>query len=92
MRVNSGSAIGTAQGMKKRINNAILRVINTTGLIYVGGLDSQNLVGTEAPVDGDLEAHLDSGWDTLGQLEFYIDNPYPAHITAIISQLVTEDR
>lgn len=91
LRLEAGSAIGTAQGMFKRVNNVIVRVKDTLAL-KVGDTDSQHAQSISSVTTGDIEAHLDSGWDTKGQVIVKCDSPVPCHVLAIIKQLITEDR
>ena len=91
LRTEGGSAIGTSQGMVRRINNVIVRVLKTMQL-KVGDTVTQYDQDLASITTDDVEAHHDGGWDTDGQVVIKCDKPVPAHVLAIIQQYTVEDR
>jgi len=91
LRVEAGSAIGTSQGQFKRINNVIVRVLETMQL-KVGTPTTQYDQDLTEMKTGDVEAHHDGGWETEAQVVVKCDDPVHCHIIAIILQLTEEDR
>ncbi len=89
--VEAGSRIGTSSGQFKRINNVIAKVLETRELNLgeIGNAQDQNL---GEMTTGDVEHHMDSGWEFDGQIEANVSVPVPAHILAIILQLMETDR
>jgi len=86
-----GSSIGTSQGMAKRINNIIVRVLDTRE-INIGDTDTQYDQNLDEMTTGDVEHQHNGGWDTQAQVVVTCDTPTPCHILAVIKQLTTEDR
>jgi hypothetical protein len=91
LRIEAGSALGTAQGQFKRINNVIARVLNTKQ-IKIGDANTQYDQNLDSLTTDDVEAHHDGGWDTAGQVVIRVDDPVPAHILSVIQQLTVQDR
>lgn len=103
LRPDAGSAIGSSQGMLKRINNVIVRV-RTAMQLKVGDPTTQYAqTMTEAAQDsldvdadgvatGDVEAHHDGGWSKDSQVVIKCDDPVPCEVLAVIKQLDEEDR
>lgn len=40
---------------------------------------------------GDKQIKLRGGWETTGQTIYLNDEPLPAHITALITRIITHD-
>jgi len=106
MRVEAGAADGTAQGKTKRITNIVLRLDQTgSGLLY-GPTDvdadmdelhlreAGDLMDTGVPLlDGDTEVlPWPEGYEQPGRITLKHRLPLPCTITAIMPQLLTQDR
>jgi hypothetical protein len=103
MRIDAGSADGTAQGKTKRIHQVVFRFFDTLGFKY--GKDFGNLfilpfrkgsdpMNAPPPLfNGDTERlNWPGGYDQEGQLYFRQDQPLPCTVVAIMPQVVTQDR
>ena len=101
LRPEAGANVGTgtAQGLTKRVFEAIIRVVDTLGL-KVGPsateLDEINFRTGSDPTDsspplftGDKKIKFRAGWGTAGQMVIQQDQPLPMHIIAVIKRLVT---
>tara|TARA_R100000664_G_scaffold1959_1_gene5024 strand:+ start:1105 stop:3855 length:2751 start_codon:yes stop_codon:yes gene_type:complete len=101
LRPEAGGDDGTAQSKTKRDFEVTLRLIDTLGGKV--GPDTSNLdeiifrTGSD-PMDsspplftGDKKVNIRGGWDTDGQLMYINDEPLPAHITALITRIITHD-
>tara|TARA_A100000172_G_scaffold75541_1_gene58400 strand:+ start:2003 stop:4753 length:2751 start_codon:yes stop_codon:yes gene_type:complete len=101
LRPEAGGDDGTAQGKTKRDFEVTLRLIDTLGGKV--GPDTSNLdeiifrTGSD-PMDsspplftGDKKVNIRGGWDTAGQMVYTNDEPLPAHITALITRIITHD-
>jgi hypothetical protein len=106
MRIEAGAADGTAQGKTKRITNVVLRLDQTgAGLLY-GPTDIDadmdelhlrepgDLMGSAIPLfDGDTEVLAwPEGYGQPGRITLKHKLPLPCTITAIMPQLITQDR
>ena len=101
LRPEAGADDGTAQGKTKRDFEITLRLIDTLGGQI--GPDTSSLdeiifrTGTD-PMDsspplftGDKRIKIRGGWETTGQMVYLNNEPLPAHITALISRIITHD-
>jgi hypothetical protein len=102
LRIEGGSADGTSQGKKKRINEVTVRVVQA-----LGGMIGPNFAKLtpmsyrtsgvpmgQAPsiADGDHKIKWEGGWETDGRIAIANDSPFPMTVTAIMPQLVTSDK
>lgn len=106
MRIEAGAADGTAQGKTKRITNIVLRLDQTgPGLLYgptdtdsemdeLHLRDSLDPMDTAIPVfDGDTEVlPWPEGYEQLGRVSVKHVLPGPCTVTAVMPQLLTQDR
>jgi len=106
MRIEAGAADGTAQGKTKRITNIVLRLDQTgPGLLYgptdtdsemdeLHLRDSLDPMDTAIPVfDGDTEVlPWPEGYEQLGRVSVKHILPGPCTVTAVMPQLLTQDR
>jgi hypothetical protein len=106
MRVEAGAADGTSQGKTKRITNIVLRLDQTgSGLLYgpdevEANMDELHLrepeyaMGSGVPLfDGDTEVlSWPYGYEQPGHIALKHKLPLPCTITAIMPQLITQDR
>lgn len=99
LRLEAGAAGGTAQGRKKRISQARVRVHRSLGGKYGPTLDALDLIPTRSAADpmgtapplfsGDLEIDLDGGWDEDGQYVLRHDQPLPFTVLALMPEVRT---
>ena len=100
LKIEAGSATGTAQGKTKRIDQVDIRLRDTLGLKY--GPDATDLQievfdnatnpgGEPILFTGDRELRWNGGYETEGQMYFKGEGPYPAQIQAIMPQVNTQD-
>lgn len=102
MRLEAGSADGTAQGKTKRVHRGIVRLLDT-----VGGRAGPNTAKADSilfrkasmamdePVpafSGDKQIAWPSGYETDAYLQYSNDEPLPATVVAFMPQLHTQDR
>lgn len=102
MRIEAGSADGTAQGKTKRIHRTIIRLLDT-----VGGKSGPNAGNLDEilfrepgdamdepvpPFSGDKELAWPDGYTQDGFMTYVNDQPLPATVVAFMPQLVTADR
>jgi hypothetical protein len=101
MRIEAGSANGSAQGKIKRINKIDIRFFDTLGA-KVGPnsskLDTIHFRSTSDPMDsapprftGDKGESWDSGYETEGRVFIRQDQPLPMTILAIMPRVRTND-
>lgn len=102
MRLEAGSADGTAQGKTKRINRVVVRLLSTLGgkmgptetaldeILFRSTGDDMD----EAPplFTGDKELLWRGGYEKDGYVWYVNDQPLPATIVAIMPQVTTQDR
>jgi len=101
LRPEAGGDDGTAQGKTKRDFEVTLRLIDTLGgkigpdisttdeIIFRTGSDPMD---SSPPLfTGDKRINIRGGWDTAGQTVYLNDEPLPAHITALITRIITHD-
>ncbi|HAF38713.1 MAG TPA: hypothetical protein DCG72_07005, partial [Gammaproteobacteria bacterium] len=102
LRVDGGSAIGSAQGKVKRINDLTVRLYRSVGLKV--GRDADNLdvvpfrssaTSMDAPnvlFSGDKEIELNGNYDSDGQFTIRQDQPLPMTVLAAYATLSTFDQ
>jgi hypothetical protein len=102
LRIEAGSADGTAQGKTKRIHRVAIRLYDTLGMKF--GPDATNLdtlpfrtsadsLGDPPPMfTGDKTMTWNGAYDTLGQIYIRQDQPLPFTLLGIFPQLHTQDR
>jgi len=102
MRVEAGADDGTAQGKKKRIHRATVRLYRTLGLkigTETGALDTLPFRTGADPMDsppplfsGDKRVTLRGGWNTEGRVVIEQTQPLPMHVVSLMPQLQTNDQ
>jgi len=106
MRIEAGAADGTAQGKTKRFTNVVFRLDQTgSGLFYgpddtesnmeeLHFRDSYHAMSEALPLfDGDTEVlPWPEGYEQIGRIALKHTLPLPCTITAIMAQVVTQDR
>ena len=102
LRVEAGSADGTAQGKTKRIHRVAVRLHKSLGLKF--GPDADTLetatfrttadpLGNPPPLfTGDFSVSWNGDYDLDGKMYFRQDQPLPFTLLGIFPQLVTQDR
>ena len=101
MRIEAGSADGTAQGKMKRLQHATLRLYRSVG-VKVGESDSANdLIPFRSSAEkmdaaislftGDKQIEFDGGLDTDGFVTVIQDQPLPLTLLGIYIRLHTWD-
>lgn len=101
-RINAGGADGTSQGKTKRITKVVIRFLRTLG--GRAGYDENNLdeilfrTGSD-PMDaappvfsGDKLIEWNGTYDFDGYMTIVQNQPLPMTVTAIMPQVVTQDR
>jgi hypothetical protein len=92
---------GTAQGKIKRIDELIIRLLDTVGFLHgpdEANLDQESFRDVGDPMDepvelfsGDRKVPLDTDYDTTGQYVIVQNQPYPCKILALMGQMnITE--
>jgi hypothetical protein len=86
---------GTSQGLRKRWNKVIARILNTTGITINGQVIPARIPADpmgEAPgtFSGDIKVS-NLGWDVEGRITIEQPLPLPAHIVAITGTLTVSD-
>lgn len=101
LRIEAGAADGTAQGKLKRIHDVKVLLHQTLGLKF--GRDASNLdeltfrsasdlLSTAVPLfDGIKNLEWEDNYGFDGRQYFRSDQPFPATISALMPQVVTED-
>ena len=106
MRLDAGAADGTAQGKTKRITNVVVRLDQTGGGLRYGPTevdadmdefhlrDSLDPMDSPVPLfDGDTDVlPWPSGYEQAGKVTVRHTLPLPCTVTAIMPQLITQDR
>jgi len=99
LRIEAGSADGTAQGKIKRISSVVLRLFQTVGVLL--GSDAENLERIEfrssadamdtalAPFTGDRKAPLPGGYSRDGKIFIRQDQPLPFTLLAVMPEVKT---
>jgi len=101
MRIESGSADGTAQGKTKRLQHATLRLYRSVG-VKIGESDTNNdLIPFRSSAEqmdqaislftGDKKIEFDGGFDTDGFVTVIQDQPLPLTLLGIYVRLQTWD-
>jgi hypothetical protein len=101
MRIDSGSAMGTAQGKKKRIHEIRARFFETLGGRIGGTLTKlENIYYRKSgdPMDappplftGDKVITNPQGWNTDGQVVIVQEDPLPITVLAVMAEVSTSD-
>lgn len=101
MKIEAGSANGTAQGKRKRIERVIARVYNSIG--GKAGSPDGNLDGllkrdsaspmsaAVLPYSGDTVLTWPYGHETAGQIKIVQDQPLPFNLLALFPDVNTKD-
>lgn len=102
MRLNAGGADGTSQGKSARINQVVVRLLETLGLEFgsnFGALDEGNFrtaldnMDNPAPLHtGDIQFDFPDGYDDNPWICLSQPYPLPATIVAILPQVTTYDK
>ena len=96
MRLESGAADGTAQGRRKRVQQILLRVDNSSQSVSYGAnfdkMDSWDM-GAGATYSGDSPSFtMPGGYEREGRISIQHQDPTPFTLVAIMPQLSTESR
>lgn len=101
MRIEGGSANGTAQGKIKRIHQVTFRLYETLGG-RAGPEGSSDLFEFRRDIDpmdnpppwltGDYRLPYEEGYNTAGRVRVLCDQPLPFTLIAIYPQLMVNDR
>lgn len=104
LRLEAGSADGTAQGKIKRINKLAMRFKDTLGVRFgtiesndEGILDTisfsygEQLSTATSLFTGDFIAEVPGGYDRTGSLYFTSSGPFSVQIQALMPQVTTQD-
>jgi hypothetical protein len=101
MRVEAGSGDGTSQGKIKRINEIMVRVLDTSGLLAsndgvtydsLAFRSTTDLMDNPVPlVSGDCKITT-TGYNTDGYIYLKQDTVFPTTIIAIMPQVTTSDK
>lgn len=98
--LESGSAIGTAQTKKKRINKVAVRLLETLGCEVGrdGRMDTVQFRAGGDPMDaspplfsGDKFVEFPTGWDNAATVRVSQRQPLPCTVTAIVPSITTND-
>lgn len=100
LRVEAGSADGTAQGKIKRITNIVVRLYQSVGLLVgtstdgqfdrIDFRDSSDLMDAPVPLfTGDKRQLVPKGYDRDGKLFFRQDQPLPFTLLAVMPDVKT---
>lgn len=101
MRLDAGSALGTAQGKTKRITRILLRMLKTLGgkfgpndsnldpIIYHEG--GETMDAPPALLTGDRTLPWPGGYDTEGYVNLVWDTPTPATVITIVTDAQTNE-
>ena len=102
MRIEAGSASGTAQGKPKRIGPLFLRLYQSMGgkigpdenhLETLQFRTSTDAMDTAVPLfTGDKQVSFPGGWSRDGQILIVHDDPLPFTVLGIIADVQTTDR
>jgi len=95
LKIEAGTAAGTAQSRKKRYNEVIVRLLNTVGATINGDQipfrSSANKMGEPiSAFTGDKKV-TNLGWDINGQVEIKQTQPLPLTVLAVTGTLVASD-
>jgi hypothetical protein len=98
--LESGSAIGTSQTKKKRVNKVAVRLLETLGCEVgrEGKMDTVQFRAGSAPMDaspplftGDKFVEFPAGWDSTATVRISQRQPLPCTVTAIVPSITTND-
>jgi hypothetical protein len=101
LKLEAGSANGTAQGKIKRITKVTVRMLKSLALRYGkpgGTLDEEsfdNAAMFDQPTPfftGDIELPWPEGSDTAAEMYFTHDGPFPMTIQALMPDVETQDK
>jgi hypothetical protein len=101
LRIEAGSANGTSQGKKKRIEEVIVRVIQTLGGEAGPNFDGMGRLAHREPkvpmgsapdiADSDRSVKWEGGYETDGRIAIRQAAPFPMTVQAILPQVTTYD-
>jgi hypothetical protein len=101
-RINAGGADGTSQGKTKRITKVVIRFLRTLGAkagFSEAELDEIQFRSGSDPMDtappvftGDKLLEWNGGYDFDGYITIKQEQPLPMTVSAIMPQVVTQDR
>jgi hypothetical protein len=101
MRIEAGSANGTAQGKIKRISDISIRFFDTLGAQVGPNADKLDIIPFRTSADemnqapprftGDKKIAFNSGYETEGRIFIRQDQPLPMTVLAIMPKLRTND-
>ena len=101
-RINAGGADGTSQGKTKRITKVVIRFLRTLGaragfseteLDEIQFRSGSDPMDTAPPVfTGDKLLEWNGGYDFDGYITIKQEQPLPMTVSAIMPQVVTQDR
>ena len=101
MRIEAGSADGTAQGKVKRLHHATVRLYRSVGVKVGESATVNDLIPFRSSADrmdqpislfsGDKQIEFDSGFDTDGFVTVIQDQPLPLTLLGIYIRLQTFD-
>lgn len=101
LRIEAGSANGTAQGKKKRIEEVVVRVVQTLGgeagpnfneLGRLAHREPKVPMGTAPDIsDSDRTIKWEGGYETDGRIAIQQAAPFPMTVQAILPQVTTYD-
>jgi len=99
LRIEAGSADGTAQGKIKRISSVGIRLFRSVGILFGSNADNLDRIPfrdssdlMDAPIPpftGDKKAPVDGGYDRDGKLYFRQDQPLPFTLLAVMPEVKT---
>jgi len=92
MRIEAGSAEGTAQSKIKKIRKVAVRLLESSGF-KIGPNENKldtKATGTEL-FTGDVEILFKGGWETEGKIMVVQEQPLPLTVLAMIARMTTMD-
>lgn len=102
LRANAGGQDGTSQGKKSRINNVVVRFLETLGMQYGRSFSDLIDIDFRSALDamdnppplftGDITVDWPGDYDTTPWLCFNQPYPLPATIVALMPQVVVSDK
>lgn len=101
LRIEAGSADGTALGKKRKIGTLKLLLLNTLGIKIGTSFDklktvlfrtSQDRLGFAPALFTGVKVHqLEGNYDTESQICIRVEDPLPATILSVMPQMTTQD-
>lgn len=93
------SAIGSSQGLMKRMDTILLRLMNTYGLQYgspLYPLQQINFANPKYPghvalFTGDKRVEFPNGWDEEGEIALESDWPFPCTVNFVATRMVVNE-